>query len=203
MRFIRHLVNIGLLATNIRSFSMTTSASMSALETLRIVDIIQEKVFGKIDDPQFPLPMSSKEAGPGPGGQRRYLWTDSFGILNYCSQAMLLGRTIAEGKKENSRRLYLNAAKKLIDAVFTCLGAPRSSKYPMAVDDSGNYKGLRIGKVKAREGSSDAGMTYDGMYWHYIDKVRTGMNSHNFLKVYCPPMMRTSSLFLQFVDMSY
>jgi hypothetical protein len=31
------------------------------------------------------------------------------------------------------------------------------------------FKGLRIGKVSAAL-NSDAGMEYDGMYWHYIDK---------------------------------
>lgn len=40
----------------------------------------------------------------------------------------------------------------------------------MAVDESGSYKGLRIGKANARVGGSDAGMSFDGMYWHYIDK---------------------------------
>jgi hypothetical protein len=55
--------------------------------------------------------------------------------------------------------------------VYDCLGKPRPSEFPMAVDDLyGGYKGLRIGKTDAREGSSDMGMRYDEMYWHYIDK---------------------------------
>ena len=32
------------------------------------------------------------------------------------------------------------------------------------------YCGLRIGKVRERA-ESDAGMTYDGLYWHYVDKI--------------------------------
>lgn len=51
------------------------SSMHSVSETLRLVDLIQTKVFGELDDPNFPKPMSKSEAGPcGDTGQRRYLW---------------------------------------------------------------------------------------------------------------------------------
>ena len=50
-----------------------------------------KEVYGDWDNPNsgFPVPMPNTEAGPDleandadPACQRRYLWTDSFGILN-------------------------------------------------------------------------------------------------------------------------
>lgn len=95
--------------------------------------------------------------------QRRYLWTDAFGLLNFV--------TLAQRYPANRRGILLNAAKRLIDSVHATLGQPRNSAFPMAVQADGPYpfKGLRIGKEKARS-NSDAGMEYDGMYWHYLDK---------------------------------
>ena len=37
-----------------------------------------------------PRPLPRGEAAEGPGGQRRYLWTDAFGLLNLVSQAVRL-----------------------------------------------------------------------------------------------------------------
>jgi hypothetical protein len=64
---------------------------------LEMVEIFQKSVYGNIDELHFdfPLPIGVEEAGPsavmsidGSIVQRRYLWTDSFGILNYVSLAM-------------------------------------------------------------------------------------------------------------------
>ena len=60
-------------------------------ETLRIVDIIQSQVYGENPEAlNFPRSLSETEAGPSSTGQRRYLWTDAFGIINYLSQVLLL-----------------------------------------------------------------------------------------------------------------
>lgn len=127
----------------------------------------------------FPKPMPAAEAGPSmvPYGdtgetQRRYLWTDAWGVLNFVTLALRL--------HENN---YLHAGARLIDAVHATLGQPRSPDLPMLrAEDAAkslggqvpptthDYVGLRIGKERAQRGFSDAGMSYDGMYAHYIDK---------------------------------
>ncbi len=159
---------------------------------LKLVDKLQSDSFGDWRDARsiFPIPLPAKEAGPSPSGQRRYLWTDSFGILNFISQAKLVRQIevdnmiddVSVESKDSSEieaEQYLHAAKELIISVFNCLGNPRSEEYPMAPgsDNSNhhdhtviNYKGLRIGKVNARQGDIDIGSAYDGMYWHYLDK---------------------------------
>lgn len=92
----------------------------------------------------------------------RYLWIDAFGVLNFV--------TLSERFPDRANEL-LGAAGTLIKTVHETLGTPRSSEFPMLVDPDrpGCYKGLRIGKLHARC-NSDAGMQFDGMYWHYIDK---------------------------------
>jgi len=76
-----------------------------------------------------------------------------------------------DGGNDIEAERYLTSASRLIDTVFLTLGQPRSNNFPMTMRDDGNgYKGLRIGKLHSKIGNSDAGMKYDGMYWHYIDK---------------------------------
>lgn len=79
-------------------------------------------------------------------------------------------RRAREYGDETARARHLQAAKHLIDSVHLCLGNPVSQRFPMAKDQMGQYKGLRIGKTMSRI-PTDNGMTYDGMYWHYLDKV--------------------------------
>ncbi|KAK3273189.1 hypothetical protein CYMTET_18562 [Cymbomonas tetramitiformis] len=126
----------------------------------------------RIRDTPFPKPLPENEAGKGLLGQRRYLWTDAFGVLNYVT----LARLAEEAGSSRRRTMYLRSARALIDAVHTTLGNPTSENFPMAKAVHGDalqpmfqYKGLRIGKVQSRE-TSDAGMLYDGMYWHYLAK---------------------------------
>ena len=129
-----------------------------------------DSVYGSVDSPDFPLPMPSEEAGLCYDGyQRRYLWTDAFGVMAYIS--------LAEQAKENGnteqQQKYQQAADKLITVVHDCLGKPRSNKEndqmePDTTSPTG-YVGLRIGKVSSRK-VTDYGMRYDGQYWHYIDK---------------------------------
>jgi hypothetical protein len=47
---------------------------------------------------------------------------------------------------------------------------PREQSNDAQPQNVTEYKGLRIGKVEARESGTDNGMKYDGMYWHYLDK---------------------------------
>ena len=134
-----------------------TEAAISLLET----------VYGSVDHPNFPKPMPSDEAGLcADGHQRRYLWTDAFGVLAYVSLA-------EQQHDEQNAQKYRQAADKLIHAVHQCLGKPRSNKpeHAMQVDPKSptGFVGLRIGKVHSRQ-VTDYGMSYDGMYWHYVDK---------------------------------
>eukprot|EP01062_Namystynia_karyoxenos_P003069 TRINITY_DN11081_c0_g1_i3.p1 TRINITY_DN11081_c0_g1~~TRINITY_DN11081_c0_g1_i3.p1 ORF type:complete len:362 (+),score=97.10 TRINITY_DN11081_c0_g1_i3:81-1166(+) len=135
---------------------MDLSAARKAQERL------MRAVYGDWESPSFPRPLPESEAGPSPCGQRRYLWTDAFAVLNFVSMAH-------RAESPECREALLGAAGKLVSAVHECLGRPRSPEFPMAPDGSGGYKGLRIGKEQARK-QSDAGMSYDGMYWHYLDK---------------------------------
>jgi hypothetical protein len=114
--------------------------------------------------------MPSDEAGLCCDGyQRRYLWTDAFGVMAYIS--------LAEQAKENGntrqKQKYQQAADKLITVVQDCLGKPRSNNendqmQPDVTSPTG-YVGLRIGKASSRK-VTDYGMQYDGQYWHYVDK---------------------------------
>jgi len=124
---------------------------------------VMKQVYGDWDDPSsgFPVSMPASEAGPSPSGQRRYLWTDAFGVLNFV--------TLSYRAETARKRQFLDAADKLVKATVQCLGYPRSEDFPMTPNDRGGYKGMRIGKERAKI-MSDAGMSYDGMYWHYLDK---------------------------------
>jgi hypothetical protein len=151
-------------------------------------------VYGDWEDPSlaFPIPLPPSEAGPSmvPYGkegkcQRRYLWTDAWGVLCFVSLAMRCDVSI-DGE-ENRRERLLQAGGKLVESVHATLGQPRGEQYPMQraggrkggmeeeeeeVTTPHGYIGLRIGKERALPGGkSDAGMSYDGMYYHYLDKV--------------------------------
>lgn len=135
----------------------------STLAAMQLAVHLMRDVYGDWRAPDWvPKPMPSAEAGPHLSGQRRYLWVDAFGVLNFVALA-----AVSEGEEA---QVHLAAAAHLIEAVHTCLGSPRSAELPMrpAADGSG-YEGLRIGKVHARK-QSDPGMELDGMYWHYLDK---------------------------------
>jgi hypothetical protein len=134
-------------------------------------------VYGPIDDnnsnvTNFPLPMPSNEAGLCHDGyQRRYLWTDAFGVLAYTSIAEMYEMN-HDKEKAN---MYRHACDKLIRTVHECLGTPRSNTNKddvMKIDNTCSptgHVGLRIGKIHSRK-ITDYGMEYDGQYWHYIDK---------------------------------
>jgi hypothetical protein len=152
---------------------------MSTSSKLKLVDKLLMESFGDWRNPSvhFPLPMPANEAGPSPSGQRRYLWTDAFGICTFISQSLLTKELskFSESKQsaDSQPDEYLIAAEKLIIAVYDCLGNPRSDKFPMEPDTElpNACKGLRIGKTQARtisRGGTDMGMSYDGMYYHYL-----------------------------------
>ena len=139
--------------------------------TTELMEMVMKEVYGDWEDPEsgFPLPMPNAEAGPDwepnskdPSCQRRYLWTDSFGILNFITLSH-------RAQSDKKRKKLLDAAQTLADVTAKTLGTPRSEKLPMLPNSKGGYKGMRIGKENAKV-MSDAGMSYDGMYWHYIDK---------------------------------
>jgi hypothetical protein len=132
--------------------------------------MLLDSVYGSVDNPEFPLPMVPDEAGLcADGKQRRYLWTDAFGVLAYTSIA---DHYESEGNDIEAEK-YHQAANVLIDVVHRCLGSPRSGKDDdaMSLDASSptGFVGLRIGKVLSKK-NTDFGMVYDGMYFHYIDK---------------------------------
>ncbi len=131
----------------------------------------------------FPRPLPANEAGPSmvPYGdtdecQRHYLWIDAWGVLCLTTLAMRCGPG-EEHRVERDR--YLRAAGVLVDSVHATLGQPRGPEFPMrraatpeeAARTPHGYIGLRIGKEQALPGNrSDAGMHYDGVYFHYVDK---------------------------------
>jgi hypothetical protein len=143
----------------------THALNMNANKPVEAAVSLLESVYGPVDSPEFPLPMPADEAGLCAGGkQRRYLWTDAFGVLAYLS--------LAEQTSETQK--YNQAANKLIDEVHECLGKPRSNKKadqmtPDTTLSPTGYVGLRIGKTESRQ-VTDYGMRYDGQYWHYVDK---------------------------------
>ena len=145
---------------------MASTRNINVDEPISLLD----SVYGRVDSPDFPVPMPEGEAGLcADGHQRRYLWTDAFAVLAFCSIAE---RYESEGKLV-AASLYRNASNKLINVVHECLGAPVSSKAENAMHKDPRsptgYMGLRIGKVNSRR-VTDAGMEFDGQYWHYVDK---------------------------------
>ena len=137
--------------------------SAKQLRVERAIRLMQS-VYGNFQSTNFPLPLPEEEAGPCDNGQRRYLWTDAFAVLNLVS--------LAEACPSETTK-FLGLANQLVDTVHDSLGKPRSalSQHAMQPDASSpsGYVGLRIGKVHSRV-VTDAGMSYDGQYWHYIDK---------------------------------
>mmetsp|Transcript_19040 Transcript_19040/g.38480 ORF Transcript_19040/g.38480 Transcript_19040/m.38480 type:complete len:416 (-) Transcript_19040:146-1393(-) len=152
-----------LLSTTTHMMAASTSAMGASISLL-------DSVYGPVDSPLFPLPLPADEAGLcADGRQRRYLWTDAFGVLSYIS----IAKRYEKNNKLHDAQKYTQAANTLIDVVHECLGKPRSSSRldamsPSTVSPTG-YIGLRIGKVDTRQ-VTDYGMHYDGQYWHYIDK---------------------------------
>ena len=136
---------------------------------VEVVNDLMVRIYGSTDSFSFPLPLDEKVAGNSVGSpnQRRYLWTDAWGILNFCSQALVVER-------EDEKQMYLSSAKKLLDAVLLTLGTSSSESFPMRRIDESRNAGLRIGKVKSRT-PSDYGMQFDGMYFHYFDKILFAM----------------------------
>lgn len=144
------------------------------------VCLLQKSVFGDRSGTVFPLPLSPQEAASGLSSsghydQRRYLWTDAFGVVNYVSQAM-----ISSSPAEKDSNIF--SAKSLLDATLLCLGNPRSEskelQSSMRKDTESSvtpHIGLRIGKVEHSIAGSDAGMRFDGMYFHYFDKILFAM----------------------------
>jgi len=115
----------------------------------------------------FPKPLPKTEAGETAvpwenQTQRRYLWTDSFAVVNMVT---MYHRT--------EDKAWLAKAEKLVEAVESSLGQTRGKRASIkmvAVDQKRPFrkcKGLRIGKVDPKE---DDGMGGDGMYYHYISK---------------------------------
>ena len=95
-----------------------------------LMEKIMKAVYGDWDDPgvNFPLPAPPSEAGPSPSGQRRYLWTDAFGVINFI--------TLSERAKDRNRKeKMLDCAEKLCEATELCLGNPRSDEFPMTRND--------------------------------------------------------------------
>jgi hypothetical protein len=148
---------------------MKKAASLQAsrmAERVSLCETMQRAVYGSLSDQVFPLPLGKSEASLNPKtNQRRYLWTDAFGVINYVSLAV----AYREKGDEQKSQEHLQSASRLIDSVMATLGTEVSPNFPMAADEDGRAKGLRIGKLQSRQ-SSDAGMAYDGMYWHYVEK---------------------------------
>jgi hypothetical protein len=168
---VRLLSRSAFLRSTILLMSTSTSSSLQGLspsQPIQSAAQLLQSVYGPVTSPSFPLPMPKEEAGLcADGHQRRYLWTDAFGVMAYTSLA-----DYYEGSVQAQE--YRTAADKLIDVVHQCLGRPRTNRpedamQPFDPKSPTGHVGLRIGKAASRK-VTDYGMKYDGMYWHYIDK---------------------------------
>lgn len=172
--------------------------------SVRLLVTILRDVYGSEGevtvDLTFPKPLPVDEASLCSNGQRRYLWTDAFGVLSYL--------TLAYRDEKNFGR-WIHAADRLIDTVHATLGQPASAKHHMRAvsaasatvapalshDDFASSfpehqafseeilrvaRSRIIGRVSSHVGLrigklfhravSDPGMEFDGIYAHYIDK---------------------------------
>lgn len=154
--------------TSFQRMSMSSASSDTSNQSVELAISLLNSVYGPIDSPEFPLPMSDADAGPcytfasydnhqrqQHGNhpphlpQRRYLWTDAFGVLAYQSLAEYYSNT---GNNRKQTEMYNHAVEKLICVVHECLGKPRSDKEEDAMTECDisptGYVGLRIGKVR-------------------------------------------------------
>ena len=117
------------------------------VDALSLLDVVYGEV-NSTDFREFPLPLETYEAGICKNGQRRYLFTDAFGVMAY--------QTLSEyymNKGDVARaNLYRRAVERLIDVVHDSLGKPRNrgptSKMKECDISPTGYSGLRIGKVR-------------------------------------------------------
>ncbi|KAH7365559.1 hypothetical protein KP509_18G034900 [Ceratopteris richardii] len=95
--------------------------------------------------------------------QRRYLWTDAYGVCNF----------ITLFKESGGNPLYLDLADALINDVHETLGRHRDgrSRLGSSTDEHPLLGGLRIGK-QAEEFEEDG----DGQYFHYLTKWMFALN---------------------------
>lgn len=100
---------------------------------------------------------------PFPSGQRRYLWTDAFGVCNF----------ITLFKESGGNPLFLDMADALISDVHDTLGRHRDwrNRLDSATQDHPLRGGLRIGK-QSEEDEEDG----DGQYFHYLTKWMFALN---------------------------
>jgi len=113
-----------------------------------------------------PQPLPLGEAGTAAvGGQRRYLWTDAWGVLNFCT----LAHRARNCGDEKGFAQAVAVAKTLVATVHLCLGNSAGKAKMRPTPDGGlsftgtPCVGLRIGKTHAAA-QSDAGMALDGQY---------------------------------------
>ncbi|KIZ06910.1 hypothetical protein MNEG_1036 [Monoraphidium neglectum] len=110
-----------------------------------------DRAYGPWTGPQWaPAHFSRAHSHKG-----RYLWTDAFGVCNYCSLYL-----------ETGDNRYLRQAETLAAAVHNTLGFTRNgaSRLGNATDDHPTRGGLRIGKP------NESGPDCDGQYLHYLNK---------------------------------
>lgn len=117
----------------------------------------------------FPETPNSGPWTPPPlpeGHHGRYLWTDTFGVLNFLT---LYGLT--------SNTVFLDHAKTLIRAVHDTLGKTRDLSRRLRGASSSNPLGggLRIGKKEAE------GPDADGQYHHYLVRWMFALNRLSIL----------------------
>ena len=95
------------------------------------------------------------------GHQGRYLWTDSFGMLNFLTMHKECSST---PENDNTAEGYLTFARQLVITVHNVLGRTRDgqSRLPWATDQKPLRGWLRIGKEEA------CGPNGDRQYRHYM-----------------------------------
>ena len=179
----RHITAVSAYSTNNKMARLTSylKTLTTSEDRLAGAEALMSYVYGPFDTTKHT--METWQPRPYHENKSRYLWTDSFGVVNFISLANATGKTH-----------YLDQADALIKNVHNTLGRHRPDSIPSLSTSSGGVNtsksvtphhpprlsgatdehptrgGLRIGKEHKEGGDAD------GQYYHYITKWAFALN---------------------------
>lgn len=179
----RCIITVSAHSTNNKMARLTNLKTLTTSEDrLSGAEALMSYVYGPFDPTKHT--METWQPRPYHENKSRYLWTDSFGVVNFISLANATGKIH-----------YLDQADALIKNVHNTLGRHRPDSIPSlstspggvstsktvtshhpprlsgATEDHPTRGGLRIGK-EHKESHPDG----DGQYYHYITKWAFALN---------------------------